>query len=168
MIRFPGQTAWSAHYFGSSEFAGNLALSFGCAANCLRIYLHVPGHKKIKKTITVVVSPGGPCRPSAKCHACFLCHVRKGAVVIIVEKPILAVVRHEDIGPTIVIEVADDRSEAPPIIRNACLRSYVGKGSVVIIMKERSVRRSRLPTERFCGRSIHQIDIKPSVAVIIQ
>src|ERR1700723_4386765 len=103
--------------------------------------MDVAGDKEIKPAVAIVVAKAGTGRPVAERNAGAFTDVGKGAVMIVVVEPVLAVVGHVEVGPAVIVEVAHGHSEAPAVVGHAGLGSNVGKGAVVVVVKQGGVRR---------------------------
>src|SRR6185437_2528740 len=65
-------------------------------------------------------------------------------------------------------KITDHCSYAPAIVRDAGFFGHVSKRSIVIVAEQRSMRWCRLAAHGVVGRAIHQIDIEPSIIVVIK
>ena len=77
-------------------------------------------------------------------------------------------VGHIQIGPAIVVVVAYGNSNSPTIVGYACLFRDIGKCAIVVVMKERGVRRGGFSAERVVGHAIDEVDVEPSIVVVIE
>src|SRR5580658_109005 len=64
--------------------------------------------------------------------------------------------------------VAYRNAKTPTVILNTGQLRDIRECSVVIVVKERGLVRCRLAVQRFKGRTVHQVDVHPSVVVVIQ
>src|SRR6185437_6719222 len=87
--------------------------------------------------------------------------------MVVVVKPVLAVVADKQVGPTVVVVIGNRASVAPAIVGHAGLRRDIGKRAIVVVMEERGVRRIFLAVQRIESRSVHKIDIEPAVVIVI-
>jgi hypothetical protein len=87
--------------------------------------------------------------------------------MVVVIEAILAEVADIDVRPSVVVVVGDGGADSPTVISNAGLRGHVGEGAIVIVVKERSVGRSRLAGHGVVACAVDEIDVEPSVVVVI-
>ena len=88
--------------------------------------------------------------------------------MIVVVEAVLAQICHIQIGPAIVVVIANGNADAPAIVGHARLRRDVRKCAVVIVMKERCVRRLGFSVHGVIGHAIDEIDIEPSIVVVVE
>src|SRR5580700_7404110 len=134
----------------------------------VHIKLYIPGNKQIQQAIVIVIAPSRSGGPASNRHPCLFRDISEGPIVIVVIKPVLSVVGNVDIGPTVVVIVGHGHAESPAFIGDAGLVGYVGKCSIVIIVKEHSARCSSLAFQRSNGRTVEQVDVEPTVVIVIK
>ena len=106
-----------------------------------RIEFRVAGYEQIESPIVIVVTPARPGRPAAQRDSCFFGYIGESAIVIVVIKPVLAVIGHVNIRPTIVVIVSYCNSEPPALVGNSGFRGDVCKSAIVIVMEQHRFRR---------------------------
>src|SRR5271156_441366 len=169
MIALARQSARAAHHGDPAKLAkAGLDTAFAGDRWMIGIEFNVAGNKEIEKTIVIVITPGRARRPSAQRDSSFFSNVGKGAVVIIVVEAVLAEIRNVDVGPAIVIVIANHGAKAPALVGDSGLVGDVGKGAVVIVVEQHGPRWSFLALQRGKRGPVHQIDVEPSVIVIVE
>ena len=153
------QTAKLASAFRDAIFAWEWRL--------LKTELGIAGDKQIQQAIMIVITPGRTRRPSAERDASFLCDVRKGPIMIVVIKPVLAKIGDVDIWPTVIVVVAYRNTEAPAFICHSSTGSDIGESAVVIVVKEHGAGYWSLPPFRLSGRAVQEIDVQPAIVVVV-
>ncbi len=165
------QAARAATHFLAAEGAEGIRnAAFSSSRKVVPVVVQIPGNKQVETPIAVIVAPGGAGVPSSRIvqgHARLVGHIGKCPIVIVVKEAVLSPVGDEDIGPAVVVIICDGYAEAPAIVGDAGLGRHVRKRSVMVVMKQRGMRRGLLAVERVEGRAVHDIDIEPSVVVIV-
>src|SRR5260370_10912331 len=134
--------------------------------------LHVTGDVKVQLAVAVVVAERRARGPdglrAADRYARLLCMVCERAIMFVLIESILAVINDVQIRPAVIVEVAYRHAKPPSLIGYACLFGDVGERSVVIVMKQSRTGRAPFALESIKGRSINQINVRPSVVVIVK
>src|SRR5712664_1958839 len=173
MIVLARKTAWAAHHRLASILAEAVLRRGGSGdRRIVQVELHVAGDVKVQLAVAVVVAERRARGPdglrAADRYARLLCKVCERAVMIVVIDTILAVIRDVQIRPAVIVEVAHGHAKPPSLIGYACLFGDVGKRAVVIVMKQSRAGRLPFALESIKGRSINQINVRPSVVVIVK
>src|SRR5271168_3151344 len=87
--------------------------------------------------------------------------------MVVMVEAILSKIGYVEVGPSIVVVVSNSHAIAPSVIGYSCLYRYIGKSSVVVVMEKRGMRGFCFTSLRFVGGAIHEIDIEPSIVVVI-
>ena len=74
----------------------------------------------------------------------------------------------EEIIPTVIVIVADTDTGLPSGAGEAGFRSDIGEGSVAVVLKKMRCRRSTRRPASIEARPIREIDIEPTVAIVIK
>ena len=88
--------------------------------------------------------------------------------MIVVIKPVLAVIRDVQIRPAVVVVIADGHAKSPSLVGDARFVRHVGKRAVVIVVKKRGARRLLFSSHCIKGGTIHEINVGPAVVVVIK
>ena len=168
MIRFALQSSRSARDRSTTKHAEGVAdpVLLGYR-QVLAIEMQVACDKQIQPSIPVIVTPRRTRRPVAQRHPSLLSHVGKGPIMIVAIEPILSPVRDVDIRPAIVVEIGNGHAHAPAIVLNTRVRSHIRERPIVVVVEQSSMRRCLFAVERIEGRPVHDINIEPSIVVII-
>ena len=83
-------------------------------------------------------------------------------------EPVFAKIGYIDIGPAIVIVIADHNAKAPSLVGHSGFVSYVGESSVVIVVEQHGPRRGLCALQRGKRRPVQQINVEPSIIVIVE
>jgi len=149
MVRLALQAPRSAVHRHPAIIADRISHCLGTGdGQVIAVEVHIAGDIQIQKTVAVVVAPGRSRRPVAQRDSGLFGDIGKCPVVIVVVKPVLAVVTHEDIRPAVVVVVGNAHPVAPAVVGHAGLRGYIGKRSVMVVMKQRGMRGFFLAVER--------------------
>src|SRR5450432_27762 len=106
----------------------------------VQVVVDIAGHEKIQPAVAVIVAEGRSRGPVAQSDAGLFGDVRKGAVVIVVIKAILAEIANVDVRPSIVIVVPDGGTKTPAIVGDSRLFGDIGKSAVMIVVEQSCVR----------------------------
>ena len=169
MVGFSRQTSRPAHHGNASKLAKigrNDALS--CNRWMFQIKLHVTWNKQIQPPVVVVITPSRSCRPSPQCHTGLLGDVGESAVVVVVIQAVLAVVCDVDVRPAVIIVVPHGHAKSPAFVRGTRLFGDIAKSAVMVIMEKHGSRRRFLPFQCRHRGTIQEINVKPSVVVIVE
>src|SRR5579883_1349628 len=134
----------------------------------LDVVMNISRHKEVQPSIAVIIAKTCSCGPVTECDACLFGNVSKGAVVVVVKEAVLSKVGHIKIWPAIVVIIAYGTTVPPAVVGHACLCRNIGERPVMIVVKERCMRRLRLAIQRLIGGPVYQINVKPSIMVVIQ
>ena len=140
MVRLALQSARAAVHRRAAILAVGVAHRLGPRnRQVVAVEVHIAGHVQVQPPVAVVVAPCRARRPVAQRHAGLLRHIGKRSVVVVVVKPVLAVVAHIDIGPAVVVVVGNAHAIAPAVVGHAGLGGHIGKGSVVVVVEQRGL-----------------------------
>src|SRR5467141_5006244 len=87
--------------------------------------------------------------------------------MVIVIKPVFAIIGDVEIFPSVVVVVSRANSLAPARSDESRLLSHVGESSIMIVVIQ-MIRRSLIGGEALQRCAIHDEDVGPSVVVIIE
>jgi hypothetical protein len=88
--------------------------------------------------------------------------------VIVVIKTVRTKVADINIRPAIVVVITDDRAKTPALVGDTGLDRNIGKCAVMIVVKQSSARSRRLSSQGFVSGTVHQIDVEPSIIVVVK
>src|SRR5215469_1077511 len=169
MVALTRQATRTAHHVDPAKLAEvGRELTFAGNRRIVGIELYVTRNKQVEKTIVIVIAPGCTRRPSAHGDSGLLSNIGKSSVVVIVVEAVLAKIGDVYIGPSVVIIIANHSAEAPALVSYSSLVGDVSECAVVIIVEQHRARRSFLAFENGKGGTVHQINVEPSVVIIVE
>src|SRR5437868_1266717 len=129
------KTAGAAHDRNSLPDASGVLARLGRVGE---IEVHVIDDGEVQLAVAIVVDEGTAGAPLFSCSGDtgLLGHLFEGAIALVVEEAVFAVVRDIDVAESIVIVVPNACPLAPSGGSETCLRGDIGKGAVVIVMEE--------------------------------
>ncbi len=127
-------------------------------------------HEEIEMAVPVVIEKSAACAPPSVLlvEASLARHIGKGSVSVVMEENVATPERAEQVVPAIVVVVAHAHAGLPSGPPKSGLLGHVGEGAVAIVLEK--MRGGLFP----CGPvrvepvSIGQIDVEPSVIVIVE
>ena len=122
---------------------------------------------KIESAVVVVVEPHGARAPSRRRDSGLLRHIGERAVAVVVIQNASPILRHVDVGEAVAVVIAHRDALAIASGANARLLRDVGKSAVAIVAIERIAQR-RLGIIEVALPAVDQIDVHPSVIVVVQ
>src|SRR5580704_10634612 len=128
--------------------------------------INVVGDHEIEKAVAVVVAEGGSGGPAAVGDAGPFGDVGEGAVAVVAIKNISTEAGDVQIGPTVIVVIADGAAHGETGSGEASLGGDVGEGSVAIVAIK-SAEAFLALDGHVHGRSVGEIDVRPSIAVVI-
>src|ERR1700730_6911847 len=153
-------TAKLASAFGNSSLAGD--------GGMVGVKFHIARNEQVQQAIMVVVAPSRSSGPSSELHTGFLGHVRECPIMIVVEETVLSKIRNVDIRPAIIVIVAHGNPEAPALVGYARFVGDVGERAVVVVMKQHGARSCFLTFQYRKGGAVEQINVQPTVVVVVE
>src|SRR5262249_35232420 len=88
--------------------------------------------------------------------------------MVVMKKTIFAKIADIDIRPSVVVVVTYGDSETPPFVRDPRPIRDVRKGPVMIVVKKHRARCWFLSLDRFDRRTIQQVNVQPTIIVIVK
>ena len=169
VVAFSRQTEWTTHCAHSAKLAG-AGCNPGppCNRRMFGIKFHIAGNKQIEQPVMIEVSPGRASGPATESDASFFGHIGERAVMMVVIKTVSAEIGDVDVRPPVVIVITYGYAEAPAFIGYACMIGGVGECAIVIIVKQHRSGRGFLSFLRGKRGAVEQVDVEPSVIVVIQ
>src|SRR5215472_10549087 len=169
MVALTRQATRTAHHVDPAKLAeAGREVTFAGNGGIVGIELHVTRNKQVEKPVVIVIAPGCTRRPSAHGDSGLIGNIGKSSVVVVVVEAVLAEIGDIYIGPSVVIVIANHSAEAPPLVSYSSLVGDVSECAVVIIVEQHRARRSLLAFERGKRGTIHQINVEPSVVIIVE
>jgi hypothetical protein len=124
-------------------------------------------HEQIQAPVVIVVEPDRAGGPSGGRQAGLFGDVGELSVAVIVIQDRAAVRGDKQVGKTVVVIVAHGYAHAESAAGYAGFFGHIGEGSVTVVLVKR-VADGLLGLVEIGRAAIHQIDIHPSVVVVIQ
>src|SRR5689334_5660596 len=94
--------------------------------------------------------------------------IREGPISIVVKQDVVSPEAAKQIIPAIVVVIADANAGLPARAGEAGFCSDIGEGSVAIVFEEMRSRRSSGRPVSIEARSVRQIDIDPTIVIVIK
>src|SRR6202171_5843670 len=173
-VTFTRQAARPTHHRHPAKLAEVLTNTAGLSRlawtwrQIIEIDLRVAGNKEIKTPIAVIVSPRRTGTPTFACDTKLLSNIRKSSIAIIMIKTRDAEISHVHIRVAIVVVVTHGYTAAPTLVCHAGFVSYIFEFPVAQIVVERSARRPLFPLQGGHRRTIDQVNVGKSIAIIVK
>ena len=166
-IGVAGESARTAHHRDALPLADRLRRRFG---SFRRIELDVVADEKIEMSVAVVVEQGAARTPANMLliDAGLLSDVGERSVAVIVEQNVVSPEAAEQVVPAIVVVVADADAGLPAGARQAGFFGNVGESAVAVVLVKMRCRCFPGRPVRVEPGSVGQINVKPSVVVVIE
>ena len=126
-----------------------------------------PANEQIEPSVVVIVEPHSARRPAGRCDPGLFRHVTERAVSVVVVKDAAAILRQVDVGKAISIIVTDGNSLPIPASDDPSFLRYICKCAIPIIMVKR-VSQRRWRRVEVTSSAIHQVNVHPAIAVVIE
>ena len=133
----------------------------------VNVIMDISGDKQVQPAVAIVIAPGCSVRPVAQRHSSLFRNIGKRSVMIVVVETVLTEVGHKYIRPAVIVIVTNGNTESPSVIRYAGFLRNIGKRSVMVVMKQCRMRRPFLAFQCVVGGPVHQVDIEPSIIVVV-
>ena len=134
--------------------------------------VQVGGDIEVEPAVAVVVAEGGARVPvEAARDARLLCDVGEGPVAVVVEQEAVADVGDEQVGAAVVVVVGRRAARAPGIPGHSGLLGDLRERAVAVVAVEVVVpvaRVRRLAPERLERRAVDDVEVKETVAVVVE
>ena len=165
-VGIAGQTAGTAHHRNSFPLA-NRRIGGG---SFRRIELDVIADQEVEMAVAVVVKKRAPGAPANLLivNSGLVGNVGERAVAVVVEQDVVPPEAAEQIIPAVVVVVAHADSSLPAGARQSGFLRDISEGSVAIIFVEMGCRCLALRPVFAESRSVGQVDIEPTVVVIVE
>src|SRR6185369_13396460 len=131
------------------------------------VEINEAANKQIQLAVVVVVEPDGARCPAWCRDTCFLRNVGKSPVLIVAVKNASSVLSDVEIGPAVAVVVADGHAHAVSAAANSRFFGNVGESAITIVVVERIAQR-RIGRQEIAGPAVHQVDVHPTVIVVIE
>src|SRR5207249_4809292 len=129
--------------------------------------LHEARDEQIEFAVIVIVEPGRARGPARRGHARFVSSIGESTVAVIVIEDVPSIAGHIEVHPAITVVISSRGTHAKIAAPYPGLIRYVRKRAVVVIVVE-SVLQRCVRREKIRRTTIDQINVHPTVVVIIE
>jgi hypothetical protein len=138
--------------------------------NLVRIQLDEIAHEKIEVAVPVVIEESAAGAPAAFFlkKAGLMRNIGKGAISVVMKENVMAPEAAEQVVPSIVVVIAYANAGLPAGAPQARLLRHVGKGAVAVVLVQMRGRLLARRPMRIEAISIGQVDVQPSVIVVVE
>src|SRR5580704_13084889 len=128
--------------------------------------INVVGDHEIEEAVAIVIAERSSSGPAAVGDAGLFGNIGEGAIAVVAVKNISAEAGDVQIRPTVIVVIADGAAHGETGSGEASLGGDVGERSVVIVAIK-SAEAALFLDGHVNRRSIGEIDVRPSIAVVI-
>src|SRR5438445_10345232 len=124
-------------------------------------------YKKVESAVVIVVKPDGAGSPARGCDPLLLDHIRKCPVAVVSIENTAAILRYVEVGEAVSVVIADCHTHPVAASRDPRLFGDVRERAIAIVVIE-SIAKRRTRIIKIALAAVHQIDVHPSVVVVIE